>query len=608
MKQTIKIGNVVDDGSGDYLRKGGEKIINNFDELYYQLGDGDFPHAAGAWKTWAFADGVLLSPKFGESFTVNTTAGEISVQLPKGMPTDYNHVIRIRDIWSTWQKNPITVVPASGDTLKGSPVAREFPNNLQDLEFVYCSPGRWEFIENKYVDRISNSDLSTMAKKTFIATEGQTDFLDVFEGHDYNVGNVEVFRRGNLLFCQYNSAGQYVEDNSDFGSVGSVAGELIAPNGSNIRLKWPCVKGETIQIITYFDGIGTWRSSYNKEQIQFIDQTLTNLETVPGETWVGDLSTKTELFPSDLGIAPGERINPFSLEILLNGRELVESGNAGLGEMACNGAFGDTDSECVANGGIWEDSNSDYSVVFIALTDTIEKILFPKPFESGDILTVKWYNNNIGSTMTIEEITTETDKRYLNIQEPINLVNRIEYTDFNNPSQKTSRPVANEYNINVTTMKGMFDLLYPIGSIYENANNAANPADYMGMGIWTRWAEGKVVAGWSNNPNDPYYALNNNDLDVSSIPSHTAGGTFGSNDVNLNNSQIPVLESVNKVLIADDNGPIVVGGCQFDPDASGPAYTKYREDKLKVNDAMTTVNPTVVIQPTITAYRWIRVG
>ncbi|EPJ2512148.1 hypothetical protein ACTGOH_005113, partial [Salmonella enterica subsp. enterica serovar Bareilly] len=38
MKQNIKIGNVVDDGQGDYLRRGGAKINENFDELYYELG------------------------------------------------------------------------------------------------------------------------------------------------------------------------------------------------------------------------------------------------------------------------------------------------------------------------------------------------------------------------------------------------------------------------------------------------------------------------------------------------------------------------------------------------------------------------------------------
>ena len=34
MKELLNIGNAVDDGTGDYLRKGGDKINNNFDEFY----------------------------------------------------------------------------------------------------------------------------------------------------------------------------------------------------------------------------------------------------------------------------------------------------------------------------------------------------------------------------------------------------------------------------------------------------------------------------------------------------------------------------------------------------------------------------------------------
>ena len=47
MKQNIIIGNAVDDGTGDYIRRVGEKINNNFLELYTELGDGSVPHAAG---------------------------------------------------------------------------------------------------------------------------------------------------------------------------------------------------------------------------------------------------------------------------------------------------------------------------------------------------------------------------------------------------------------------------------------------------------------------------------------------------------------------------------------------------------------------------------
>ena len=67
MKQLIKIGNVVDDGTGDYLRKGGEKINANFTEIYTKLGDGDTPHASGAWKTHTQP---VLKPANGDSVSI----------------------------------------------------------------------------------------------------------------------------------------------------------------------------------------------------------------------------------------------------------------------------------------------------------------------------------------------------------------------------------------------------------------------------------------------------------------------------------------------------------------------------------------------------------
>lgn len=39
-KQSIGIGTSADDGTGDSLRTGGDKINDNFDELYTKLGDG----------------------------------------------------------------------------------------------------------------------------------------------------------------------------------------------------------------------------------------------------------------------------------------------------------------------------------------------------------------------------------------------------------------------------------------------------------------------------------------------------------------------------------------------------------------------------------------
>ncbi|QOI66655.1 baseplate wedge subunit and tail pin [Erwinia phage FBB1] len=604
MKQNLKVGNTVDDGTGDYLRHGGLKINNNFDEIYGELGDGSVPFSSGAWKTWKTSDGTVLNLKFGQSYVIETSNGRVQVQLPKGTPSDYNKTVKLRDVFSTWQKNPVTVAPGSGDTMKGSASGVVFAKNFQDLELVYCSPGRWEYLENKFVDKISNSNLSTVTSKSYIATQGQTDFLDVFEGNLFNIGNTNVYRRGNRLYYSVSQSGALNGD-SDFGSP-AADGTITVLDGKNIRLKVPCVEGETIIIETFLDGVSTWQSSYNRVSIKLRDSKFTDAKSIGGERFVGDLKNKKEFTLDDLGLILGTKINPYSVEILLNGRQLVESGDASLPSFMCDGAFGETNSECSQNGGIWVESNSDYSVVIT--DDTVQSIKFSEGFEDGDILIFRWFNNNIGTTMDIDDITTVTDKRYINSQQPVNLINRIEYTDYNNPKQANMRPVADQYAINISNLGMLFDIFHPIGTIYENAHNPANPSDYMGFGTWTLYGQGKAMVGWNSNESDPNFALNNNDLDTSGNPSHTAGGTVGSTKVKLALNNIPAMKSKDKVLVVDDKGPIIVGGCQFDPDSEGPGYSKYREDTLTVNDDITEAVEFSVIQPSITSYRWLRVA
>ncbi|UQJ95527.1 baseplate wedge subunit and tail pin [Klebsiella phage CPRSB] len=60
------------------------------------------------WKTFA---GTTLSPKFGESWALNTSANKITVNLPKGGVGDYNKVIRLRDVWSRWATNNVRLIP-----------------------------------------------------------------------------------------------------------------------------------------------------------------------------------------------------------------------------------------------------------------------------------------------------------------------------------------------------------------------------------------------------------------------------------------------------------------------------------------------------------------
>lgn len=600
MKQLINIGNVVDDGTGDYLRKGGQKINDNFSELYTKLGDGDTPHASGAWKTHT---APLLKPNFGDAWAINTTNNAVSVELPKGGVGDYNKTIKLRDVWRSWASHNVTLKPAQGDTIKGSPIDRELYKDFMDVELVYCAPGRWEYIENKRVDTITTSDLSTVAKEVYIATEGQTDFPNVFGSNTYNTRNVEVYYRGNLLYY-----GKSFSNDSNYGSIGE-DGSLVELDGKSIKLRFPCSAGDTVQIITYMDGIASFRSSYITHTIRVYDTGMTALETIPGEVWVGDLSKKKEFTNADLGVSKRDIINPNSFELLINGTQMIKAGDADLPSFVCEGADGETEESCALAGGQWVQSGEDYSLVFDE-NSIVTGIKLAKALDNRDTITIRWFNNDIGTLLEwdgVGGIKEKADKIYLNNEDEVNLTKQIEYTDFQNPSQKNTRP-AEEYSGRIMDIYSLFDIFHPVGTIYENAHNPANPAEYMGFGIWVRYAEGEFLAGWSSDASDQNFALNNNDLDIHGQPAHTAGGTGGEVAYQIKKDMIPELQSSDRVLVKDDTGSIIIGGCQVDPDAAGPAFTKYREDIVKVNSGNADPSMMGILPPYRTVHRWLRVG
>lgn len=602
MKQLINIGNVVDDGHGDYLRKGGEKINENFDELYTQLGDGETPHAAGAWKTFDAKNGNL-SPKFGESFAINTFDTSTNVILPKGTTLDYNKVIKLRDVWNTWGKHGVKVVPASGDTMKGKAETVEFTKNLQDLELVYCAPGRWEYAENRFVNKISSSELSTVVSKQIIATEGQRDFLNVFGANAYNIANTNVQLRGNTMF--YGENNTFDKDNADYGSPDG--NELGPLDGNNIRLRKPCSAGDVITITSYLDGIGSWKSSYNKKTLEILDVSMTNEVSVPGQVFVADLSTVKSITMEALGIISNDPVNPNSMQILLNGRELISDTEGLSREAYCSGADGLTASECLINGGIWVSGTGDYTITQDdnGIISTIE---FNTNFEHKDVLVVKWFNNNIGTLMEIDDILEVTDNLYLQGGSELSLSGLVEYSDTDKPSQSTLVQLPDNPFFKVSSISDLFDIFQPIGTIYQNAHNPSNPRNYMGMGTWVRYAEGRAVVGWNSDINDKFFALNTSDIDDQGNPRHTSGGIVGQAYQELIKANIPGLESNEIVLIKDPKGGIVIGGCQYDPDEEGPGYDKYREDKITINTAVSRGLEFEIIQPSITAHTWIRVA
>lgn len=717
-KEDINVGNAVDDGKGDYLRRGGIKINNNFDEIYDNLGDGNVPYAAGAWKTY---DGTAtLNVQFGQAFVLNTTAHEISVILPIGSFTDYGKVIKLRDVYGTWTNNNVLVYPSGSDTIKNEIGATRLTKNNLDAELVYCSPGNWEYASNKLVSGISSLG-STVAKREYIALEGQTDFLDIFES-GYNSNSLEVYQRGNLLYY-----GGQIGENSDYGSVpeteptpvnvafraamdstdpsgkrfgfrktpalGSMTpntvetieilellsndatnittvdfannarplnnnvmtitvdgyqaylswdstdsvyktidqtlasklklaipaqiqiivsmGVLNTLDGKSIRLERPATEGDTIVIVSYLDGIASYRSSYTREVIRVYDEKLSpvDIKTIAGSRWVGDLASKYKFTLSDFGLLESETFNPESLEITINGTQLTKAGDADIPAFACDGFDTEDETVCIANGGVWVESGDDFSPVLDAF-GRWRDIIFNTELNHEDIICVKWFNNEIGTTMEWDSdngIQERGDGRWLVSETQYTRKNKLMYTDINNPNAKTARVTSDvEDEVRLETIDMLLQSIYPIGSMYLNANNPNNPADYMGFGTWIRASQGRVLVGWNEaDVTDPNFGLNYNDLDTNGNPRHSAGNTGGSIGETLEVENIPPLVSAEKSLIPDRNGDKIIGGCQFDPDDEGPAFSKYREDYMHIRPGATPL-PFNVIQPFITVNIWIR--
>lgn len=596
--QSLVIGNDVDDGKGDYLRKGGQKINTNFDSLFFGLGDGKLPHPAGAWKTWNHAQGAVISPKFGESWTINTTGGRVTVKLPTGGIAQYNSVVKLRDIWGMWNVNNIVLQADPKDTIKGKKGDVTIYRKDADLELVYCANGRWDYVDNKTVGKITTSDMATVARKGILITQAMgptTDFRNIFTA-PYNTGNLEVYHRGNMLYY-----GDKFSEDSGYGSIGTGA-TLAELDGTTVRLRNPAQVGDTVIFVTYMDGIASYRASYERFAIQILDKDQTGAVTENGRQIVAELKTKFSFNRDEFGFGPQDFPNPNTVEVYLNGHELNQAGKAGYPVYRCVGADGETLAECQANGGTWTLGGLDYSLDFDAF-DRVNGITIGTELEHQDVLVIKWFNNDIGSTLDwdgIDGIRERADAVYLNSEEQFTLRNRIEYNSYDNPGPGNVQKAPDEVT-RYADVRALLNTIFPIGSIYSNAHNPAPPNEYMGFGIWRRWAEGRASVGWSS---DESNSFNVNPQ----TKAKEAGGFFGSVGSVIKPINLPQVKTAEKVLVRDDDGAIIIGSCMADPDTEGPGETKYRIDNATIAAGNLTPSSLSVVQPSVTEYKWIRVG
>ncbi|ALY07240.1 baseplate wedge subunit and tail pin [Vibrio phage vB_VmeM-32] len=382
-------------------------------------------------------------------------------------------------------------------------------------------------------------------------------------------------------------------------------------DGRTIRLVDPCMKGDTVVIVSYVDGIASYRSSYERASLTMYDydSTDSNITTVNGQRWVGELKNKFTFTLNDFGFLDSVTYNPKSLEVLINGRCLIRGGEADNPAFVCDGAEGNDADTCVSNGGLWVLSGGDYSIIQNEM-GMWRDFVINEPLEHGDIVTVRWFNNDIGTLLDWEGedgIQELGDGRWVQSGDEYERKNNIAYTDPQQPNSKTAVVTSTVVNQSVSNVQDIFDMLYPVGTIYKNAHNPNNPADYMGFGVWVRYAQGRTIVSFNqDNPNDPNFGINNQDLDVNGNPRPVAGGHVGAVSQTLTENNIPQLSSNDFSLIKNDNGDVLIGGCQYDPDEEGPGFKKYSEKKINVREGSTS-NSFSVIQPSVTAHVWLRV-
>ena len=602
MKKILNIGNDVDDGLGDYLRRGGEKIRDNFDDIYYELGDEKTLHSAGSWKLIEHSktENNTHEVDFGKSFIVDTRGGSIQINLPKGENENYGMVVRLRDVWNIWATNPVVINPAKGDTIKGSGSKVELSKSLMDIELVYTYPSKWEYVNTKRVNKTTSSDLQSVITKEFICKEGQKDFTNIFDGELYNIHAVEVYLRGNMMYYggDYNTQSEYCSFDSK--------GKDVALNGENIRLKRPTKEGDVVTIKSYIDGVETYRTSYNTRSVRMNDPNIQVIEEYEDDIDKGyvNFDNNNLEFPfSDFGINMYDMLNPRSIEVFLNGVQLLKNGDADTGGYVCEGADGETASQCIIEGGKWvqDDEESDYSLVFDGTVPV--GFIFNHPFEHNDIITIKWFNNVIGTLLNIDGIRDDLDKVYLQSEASLYIRNDIEMKNNVEIKQENVIHKPDEVEVKPTTVYDIFNRVYPVGSLYVNVLNKTNPRDILGFGTWARLS-GVTLVGYSDDYNDSVFGQNHDYLDEQGRPTPTSGGRIGQLTTPIKEEHLPSITSIEKAMVEDPDGKLTLGSCLDDTEEEGPAVRNFSITELNFkNENKRDID---LMQPSILVNMWMR--
>lgn len=170
----------------------------------------------------------------------------------------------------------------------------------------------------------------------------------------------------------------------------------------------------------------------------------------------------------------------------------------------------------------------------------------------------------------------------------------------NTPTDGSSNPVTSD---------GVYEglkALYPIGSIYMNASNNANPSTLFGFGTWEALAPGRVLMGAGNSSYvaGHEYGEYTHTLTVSEMPKHGHNSYIWNNAGTLGNAKC--VDSSGSALTTASSGARlnsgttdwVTGGIPVAGSGNGDpsGYTDFRGDGVSHNN----------VQPSLVVYMWVR--
>lgn len=616
-KRVINLGSGVDSGDGNTLRKGGETINHNIDNIYNRLGDGEKLLTSGAWHNIQLKDAdskKVYKAEFGDAIIADTRKGSYEILLPKGSEKDIGKTIKIKDSYGSWEGKSIRIKPSTGNSINGSTKVLQLKKNYLFVTMEYTENGRWVYNDSVYLDKVTvGSTRTSMAKEYLVITETQSNFPSVFDGQEYNKDNLEVYRRGNKLYY-----GETFNENSEYGSLND-KGELVALDGLSVALRSPANKGDSIFFKSYTGIVEQHQAIYNSGSIiiqyesSYIEADGDNKEGIlivdraEIENNISSGMPTIDIPFSLFGVDVFDVVNTKSLDVYRNGILLLKSGEANSLGYHCVGAEGNNSQICEYNGGIWtmDEENSDYNVIFE--NGLPLGIRMYTDISNKDIISIKWLNHVVGTVTTMDEIHEEMSNNFVHSQDNFFVSKQIKLSDIDDPTQNSVVHIGGEKEVRPKGVSDIIEMLYPVGTMYMNALNKESPKYILGFGEWRRMS-GRVIAGFSDD-GDALYGLNNNHLDSSGNPTKTTGGTIGSNTTKIKVSNIPELKLKDKFLYNDPNGKHSFGACMSDPDDESELLDKYSEKEIIINSGITeeTVDTISLIQPTVIVSMWMRV-